>query len=190
MWGTCWARPCRARSVTPPSPGCIAVSRMQPSRRPGAASGRHSPPPQSDQHAVGDMQGMGSESGARAVVPPRGTRPVCRQPVREQTSVAWWSAVLRLSRPGRMAAPDGQFCCAYLCAEWERLRRGRATADPQCIQRQAFKLGSCGVSSACPRSSMLICGQDLWTGRRQGCVVVDASMAIVGLVNPLVQPDG
>lgn len=66
------AQPCRARSVPAPPLGCVAAPRMQTSRRPGAASGRHSPPPRSALLAVGDVQGMGSESGARAVVSPKG----------------------------------------------------------------------------------------------------------------------
>ena len=46
---------------------------------------------------------------------------------------------------------------------------------PRCIQRQAYELTSCGVSRVCPRLSMLICGQDLWTRRRQGSAVMDSS---------------
>lgn len=66
------APPCRARPVPAPPLGCAAASRMQPSRRSGAAFGRHSPPPRSALPAVGDVQGLGSESGARAVVSPKG----------------------------------------------------------------------------------------------------------------------
>ena len=61
------------------------------------------------------------EWGARAELEPwcrrRGAGPVGRPRVRVQTSAAWRSAVLRLSRTGRMAAPDGQVCCAFLCPE-------------------------------------------------------------------------
>ena len=108
---------CGAWSVTPPSPGCIAASRMQPSRRPGAAPGRHSPPPQSDQHAVGDMQGMGARAELEPWCRRGGAGPVGPERVREQTSVAWCTALICLSRWGRPTAPEGQFCCAVLCAE-------------------------------------------------------------------------
>ena len=61
------------------------------------------------------------EWGARAELEPwcrrRGAGPVGRPRVREQASAARWTAVIRLSRTGRMAAPEGQVCCAFLCPE-------------------------------------------------------------------------
>lgn len=71
------ARPCRVWSVPPPSPGCAAAPRMQPSSRPRAVAGCPLPPRQTSSRS-----GTCRESGARAEHESEcrreGARPVCQ----------------------------------------------------------------------------------------------------------------
>lgn len=55
---------------------------------------------------------------------------------------------------------------------------GGAAAGLQCIQRQVCELVSYKTCGVWLRSLMLICGQDLWTGTRQGCAAVDSSVVL------------